>query len=182
MMRPHTFHRHPELVSGSISPLARSKWRQTQPHRKVAPLRVLAINQIDFPLPVPALELLFSRDCGDYIAINFKVNQPVDGIAVGETRRLAIVVLPHPRKQIGRHADIQRPKMSRGQKLNARDALLSHGPACAAKWTLKQVQGDENGLDSVCSLTFAFKRNSTYTQFRHAELVSASIVPQAPNL
>jgi hypothetical protein len=40
-----------------------------------------------------------------------------------------------------------------------------HGPETAGGWTLKQVQGDEKGFESV--------------QIRHAELVSASMGPQA---
>jgi hypothetical protein len=43
----------------------------------------------------------------------------------------------------------------------------------AAKWALKQVQGDEEGFETVPL------RHPSFT--RHAELVSASIVPIAPS-
>ena len=177
-----TLTRHPELVSGSIAPLARSKRRQTQPHRKVAPLRVLAIDQIDFPLPVPALEALFSRDCGDHIAEHFEMNQSVDGIFLCETGQYSLSVLPHPRKQIGRYADIQRPVVFPSKDIYARNAFLPHTPECAAKWTLKQVQGDEIGLDSECSSRFGTTPKSTHTNLRHAELTSLSIFLQASKL
>ena len=173
-MDPHSFHRHPELVSGSISPPTRSKRRQAQPHSKVAPLRVFAIDQIDFPRPVPTLELLFSRDCGDHIAEHFKVDQPVDGIAFGETGQRAFAMLPHSPQQIGRHANIQRPVAAARKNINARNPFLPHGPECAAKWTLKQVQGDGFGMGLVIS--------SARTPIRHAELVSTSIVPLVPKL
>jgi hypothetical protein len=61
--------------------------------------------------------------------------------------------------------------------IDARDALLPHESECAAKWTLKQVQGDEDGLGlEVVSGT---ARNVASKESRHAELVSASIVPRA---
>ena len=179
-----TPHRHPELVSGSIVPFTRSQRRQAQPHRQVAPLWVLAIDQIDLPRPVPVLELLFTRDRGDHVAVNLEVYEAVNGVFLGKTGQSTLAVLPHPAQQIGRHADVQRAVVPAREDVGAGDPLLPHKPECAAKWTLKQVQGDEEGVGLDYSLAISTVRSPssspspTPTQSRHAELVSASIVPQ----
>jgi hypothetical protein len=59
------------------------------------------------------------------------------------------------------------------EQIDARLPLFPHRSECAEKWTLKQVQGDEEGFDLVL-----FRRSPTIRRppIRHAELVSASIV------
>jgi hypothetical protein len=57
------------------------------------------------------------------------------------------------------------------EDVDGRVALLPHAPERAERWTLKQVQGDEEGFETVLF--------PTPSRTRHAELVSASIVPHA---
>ena len=175
-------HRHPELVSGSISPHIRSQWRQAQPHRQVGPMRVRLVDQVDLPRPVPILELLLAGDDAYHVAEHFEVNQPVRLVARGKPRRCAAAVLPHAAEQVGSHADVQRAVVSARQNIDAGVALLPHGPECAAKWTLKQVQGDDErlGFENFPTRRSSAQTRLNYHQLRHAKLVSASIEPQLP--
>ena len=160
--------RHPELVSGPIPPWARSKRRQTQPHRQIRPMRVALIDQIDLPLPMPALQLLLAQNRRLHLAEQFEMDEAMDRVARGEPGKRIIAMLPHSRDEVGRHADIQSPVMPARKDIGARLTLFPHDPECGAKWALKQVQGDEEGMGLEVSC--------------HAELVSAPIVPQDAQL
>jgi hypothetical protein len=162
--------RHPELVSGSIPRFARSQRQQAQPHRKVPPLGVLGVDEVDLPLPVPPLELLLAQDRGLHLAEHLEVDEAVDPVAAGEAREQSLAVLHQALDQVRRDADIDRAVVPVREEINARVSLFTHAPEGAEKWTLKQVQGDEEGFDLVAI-------PSTASSVRHAELVSASIVP-----
>ena len=66
----------------------------------------------------------------------------------------------------------QRAIVAAGKDVDARKPFLPHVIELAAKWTLKQVQGDEEGM----GLDYSF---SHLPQRRHPELVSGSIAPQS---
>ena len=169
--RTSLLQRHPELVSGSIPRFDRGKRGQPQPHGKVRPMWVRRIDEIDLPRPVPVLELLLARDRSVHVAEHFEVDETVDFVAAGESRQSVVAMLPKPCDQIGRHADVERAERLARKDVDARDTFLPHGPVFGARWTLKQVQGDEEGMGlEVVSST-------TLYQPRHAELVSATIVP-----
>ena len=165
MGNQHPQPRHPELVSGPIVPHVRSKRRQPQPHRQVRPMRVALVDQVDFPRPVPVLELLLAGNCGVHVAKHLEVHKAVDCVAAREPRQRVIAMLPQPRDQIGSDADVERAEGLAREDIDAGLAFLPHGPELGARWTLKQVQGDE--LNSEWP----------FSMHRHAELVSASIVP-----
>ena len=164
-------HRHPELASGSICPPALRQRRQTKPDRQIDPVRIALFDQVDLPLPVPALQLLFAGDGVLHVVEHFEADQPVDMVSGCKPRQRPIAMLPKPRRKVGRHADIQRSVLPTGQDVDAGIACLPHGAECEAKWTLKQVQGD--GSDLILEVFIAL------TKLRHAELVSASIEWQA---
>ncbi len=153
---------HPELVSGPILPLIRSKRRQAQPHRQIRPMRVALVDEIDLPLPMPVLELLFTHDCRFHLAKQLEVDEAVHSVTRCEPRERIITMLPHSRNKVGRHANVKRSVMSARKDIRAGLAFLLHGEELGAKWALKQVQGDEVGLILDVS--------------RHADLVSAAIV------
>ena len=154
--------RHPELVSGSIGRFAIPKRRQTQPHRQISPMRVMLVDQVDFPRPVPVLQLLFALDRAFHVAKQFKVNETVDRIFRRMSGHRAIAMLPHAANKVRCHADIQRTVKLASKDVDAGLFFLSHGRSLAAKWTLKQVQGDELFESGFC-------------QRGHPELVSGSI-------
>jgi hypothetical protein len=139
---PAALNRHPELVSGSIAQSFLSYWRQTKPNRQIHPMRVRVVDQVDFPRPVPILQLLLTRNGGLHHAKNLKMHQPVNRISGRMSRRHTAPMLRKPLEQVRRYADIKRTIMLACKYIYARGFLVSHALDTAAKWTLKQVQGD----------------------------------------
>jgi len=140
-------------------------WWQTQPDCQIMPVGVLALDQIDLPLSVPAFELFLSRDGGAHVTEDFITDEAMDGISGGKPVDCTIPVLPQPRDQIAADADIECTVWLAGEDIDARVALNRHDTERGEEWTLKQVQGDE------------IKESSSPP--RHAELVSACISPMA---
>src|SRR5690606_22335711 len=110
----------------------------------------LGIDQVDLPLPAPALELLVAGDRTVHIAECLEVDETDHAVSGGEARNGAGTVFPQAFHQVRGHADIDRAVMPAGENVDAGDALELHGPERADGWTLKQVQGDE--LDRVRSM------------------------------
>ena len=138
--------RHPELVSGSIPRSAQGHRRQTQPNCQIMPIRVLAFDQVDLPLPVPVLQLLLPRNGGGHIGEHFEAHEQVDTISVGEAWSLAFAVLPEPCRQIAGDPDVKCAVRFAGKDVDARVAFELHEAERAAQWMLKQVQHDEEGV------------------------------------
>ena len=107
-------------------------------------MRIRVINQVNLPSAVPILQLFFARNRRLHRAKNFKMHQPVNGIFGSMTRRHAAAMLRKPLQQVGRDADVQRSIMLACKYIYARGFFISHALESAAKWTLKQVQGDVN--------------------------------------
>jgi hypothetical protein len=159
--------RHPELVSGSIAPHTPPYRRQTQSYRQINPFRVDLIDQVYLPRPMPILQLLFAGNRGGHVRKHFEVYQPVDGIFGRMSRRRFGAILRQAFEQIRRNANVYRAIALTDKDIDARVSLISHWRSLAAKWTLKQVQGD------------GIFEGSLLTQ-RHPELVSGSIGRLAP--
>ena len=175
--------RHPELVSGSISRFDRSQRRQAQPHREVGPVRVRLVDQVYLPRPMPVLELFLARDRADHVAEHLEMNQSVCFVARGKSWCRAVTVLPKSGDEIRGYANVQRAVMAAGENVDAGIAFLRHGPERAAKWTLKQVQGDEEGLDLEKSPDFRSNSQARpRLQTRHPEFGSGYIGPQTRNV
>ena len=137
-------------------------------------MRVARVDQVDFPRAMPVLELLLAQDRRFHFAEQFEMNEPVNFVARGMSGQCVISVFPEPSDQIGSHANVKRPVKSTGQNVDARLLVLSgHASNDAAKWALKQVQGDGIGVGLELSLSLLLRR--------HPELVSGPIVPQAPS-
>ena len=140
-----TLRRHPELVSGSIAKLALTNRRQTQPNRQINPLRVFGIDEIDLPRTVPVFQLLLAGDGSLHRAEQFKVHQVINRIFGSMSRRQVTAMLRKPFQQVGGYANVERAVKLARKDIYARLLLLFHRRSLAAKWTLKQVQGDEVG-------------------------------------
>ena len=139
----HKKHRHPELVSGSIGRPALPKRRQTQPNSKVRPNRVMLVNQIDLPRPMPILQLFFAHYGALHVAKHLKMHKPVDRMFRGMAGQRPAAMLPDARDKVRRHTDVERSVKLTRKDIYARVFLVSHQRSITAKWTLKQVQGDE---------------------------------------
>jgi hypothetical protein len=135
--------RHPELVSGSIYPHARSYRFKAQLHRKVAPFRVRAVDKVDLPVAVPAFQLLLSENGALHVTEHFIVNEAIDLVTRSEAACAAIPVLAEPPHEVGRHTNVYCTVVPAGENIDARVPLIRHGSDHAARWMLKQVQHDE---------------------------------------
>ena len=135
--------------------------RKTQARGQVDPLRVFALDQIDLPLAVPALELLFPHNGTFHFAEQLIADEALDLVAAGEAGDDAVPMLPKPAEQVAGHANVERAVWLTRKDVDARVALLPHGPEDAARWMLKQVQHDGISED--------------YSLLRHPELVSGSM-------
>jgi hypothetical protein len=139
------YSRHPELVSGPISRFSGSKRGQTQPDCQIRPMRVVRIDEVDLPLPVPALQLLLAQDRRFHFSKLFEMNEYVNGILGRETGVHVIAMLPNPSDEVGCNPDVDRAVRLARKDISAGLALLPHEPVFAAKWVLKQVQDDDKG-------------------------------------
>ena len=113
-------------------------------------MRIIRLDQVDFPLPMPALQLLLARDGAGHIGEELVTDEAVDRVSAGEAGGGTVSVLPQAGDKIGGYADIQRAIVPAGEDVGAGLALVSHASVTAARWTLershglsvKQVQGD----------------------------------------
>ena len=142
------FERHPELVSGSIFSLAGSRGVKAECHGEVLPVRVVLLDQIDFPRPVPSFQLLFASDRAGHVSEHLEAYEAEDIIARGKSGIGAGAVLVKTREQVRGHSDVDRSIVPAGEDVDAR--LLAHGRTTntsrAEEWMLKQVQHDGVGM------------------------------------
>lgn len=137
--------RHPELVSGSIFPRARSKRGEAQSYRKVRPVRVGCLDNVQLPRAVPVLELLLAGNGGVHRGVHFVPDEALDRVAFGEAGKRRFAMLPQAGHEVGGHADVERSARLACKDVDAGIALSRHDLRLEAKWTLKQVQGDDTG-------------------------------------
>jgi hypothetical protein len=145
-------------------PRAQSYRFKSQPDSHILPMRVMSIDKIDLPWPVPVFQLLLSRYRSRHIGEQFIMNKAVDRIFGRVARRKVVTVLNHALGQIRRHTDVRSAVKAAGKDVDAGLFFFSHQLNLTAKWTLKQVQGD--GF---------FYNQRQYHIPRHPELVSGSI-------
>ena len=169
---PAAQNRHRELVSpsvtvvpGSIAQRFLSYRRHSQPDRQIHPMWIRVVNQIDFPSPMPILQLLLARNRGLHRAKNLKMHQPVNRIFGSVSGCHTAPMLRKPLEQVRRDTDIKRTIMLACKYIYAWGFFVSHTLDSASKWTLKQVQGDAGGRMTV----------TCHRNIRHPELVSGSI-------
>ena len=116
--------------------------RQTQSHRKINPFRIFRVNQIYLPLAMPVLQLFLPRNGGLHRAEQLEMNQPVNRIFGSVAGRQLASMLRQPLEQVRSYANVKSAVMAACEDIYARLFFQSHWQDLAAKWTLKQVQGD----------------------------------------
>jgi hypothetical protein len=159
--------RHPELVSGSTLRHILHDGRQTKANSQIHPFRVLGTNEVDFPSPMPIFQLLFARNRTLHVAKHFKMDQAMYRIFGRMSGHHGAAMLIKTIEQVRGYADIKRTVRLARQNVHAGVFSRFHQRIVAAKWTLKQVQGD--GLFASRAL-LQRQRNEP----RHPELVSGS--------
>ena len=151
--------RHPELDSGSIENSALPYRRKAQPNRQINPIRVLGVDQTDLPRAVPVFQLLLARNRGLHRAIHLKMHQYINGVFGRVAEGQAATMLRQAFEQIRGYANVERAVVLACKYIYARLLFLFHGLDSAAKWTLKQVQGDV----SICKKLFSGSTSDTVT-------------------
>ena len=144
-MSPYVFSsqlRHPELVSGSIWKLALPNRRQTQSHRKINPMRIFSIDKVDLPRAMPVFQLFFARNGGLHGSEDLKMDKAIYRVFGSVAWRQFAPMLRKAFQKVRGSSNIQRAVVLTGKNIHARLFFLSHPRSIAAKWTLKQVQGD----------------------------------------
>jgi len=94
---------------------------------------------------MPPLELFLPADRAFHVAEHLEVYEAVDFVLAGESGQQALAVLDEPLEKVRRHTDVEGAVVPAGEDVDARGALAGHRSARASEWTLKQVQGDEDG-------------------------------------
>jgi hypothetical protein len=92
----------------------------------INPVGIVFLDERDFLLPAPALELLLARNCRSNILKSLEVEQPRDVVFGGECTECVLFVLPHSPPQTSGDVDIQRPRCA-AQNINMVDALAVRG-------------------------------------------------------
>jgi hypothetical protein len=114
---------------------------QTPLYPKVPPIRITRLNQIDLPLPMPPLQLLFARNRVGHRFKCLGMNEPYCAIVSCKSRRRTSLVLPKPRGEVRRHANVNCSTLLAGENVGAR-LSAAHTLAYGEAWMLKQVQHD----------------------------------------
>ena len=124
---------------------------------EVVPMRVVALDQVHFPVAVPLLDSLLGRDRRFHRVGHFVPDQADDAVMAGKAFEGAFAVLENSADEVRGHAYVQRAVIAVAEDVDA-GLSVPHALETAAPWTPEQVRGDE--------------------VFRHAGLVPASILRQ----
>jgi hypothetical protein len=101
-----------------------SEWRQSQRGRQIVPVRILTLDQVDLPLPMPALKLLLAGNRVVHAFELLEMDQHVHAVSGGETLHLIGPVLIQTGHWVRCHADVQRTMGFAGEDI---DDWLFHG-------------------------------------------------------
>jgi hypothetical protein len=74
---------------------------------EIAPVWVLAPNQVYFPIPLPLLDLLLSADRRFGGGVSLESHKLIDAVARRESRYSFAFVLPNALHEIGGHTDVK---------------------------------------------------------------------------
>src|SRR6185369_846730 len=92
---------------------------------QIVPLRILRLDQVHLPVPIPFLDLLFTRDRPDGCLVHLEPDQPMNAVVLAESGDYVVLVLPHAPNQIVRNPDVQSLVHARGEDVHVVMAL--HG-------------------------------------------------------
>ncbi len=92
---------------------------------------------------MPVLQLLFAFYRGLHFTKQLKMDKAIHRIFRTISRHRMIAMLPHPTDKVRGNANVERAVKLASKDVDAGLLFLSHLGSLAAKWTLKQVQGDD---------------------------------------
>ena len=87
---------------------------------QVPPSRIKRLDQRQFPLPRPGLDLLLSHNRRSHRVMHFKPDQHLASISFGEAIRDALAMLPDTLRKIGRNPGVERTISLAGYNIGGR--------------------------------------------------------------
>jgi hypothetical protein len=87
---------------------------------KIAPLRVVALDQFQLPCPAPLFNVLFAQNGVRHRLVKFHMDQKMDAILLGKAVGGARLVRPGSAKNVARHPDVESTVPLAGKNVNAR--------------------------------------------------------------
>ena len=69
-------------------------------------MRVVALDQVDLPLPVPAFQLLFALDCELHLTEELIPHEVVDIVFRSKTGKRIVAMLPQAWDEVGCYSDV----------------------------------------------------------------------------
>jgi hypothetical protein len=98
---------------------------------EVAPLRIMALDQLKFPGTPPFFYPLFAQDRIGHGLVKFGEDQVVDAVVSHKAGNRIRPMLPNAASEIGRYTDIERTVASAGKNVHTR-TFLRHPMTSAA--------------------------------------------------
>src|SRR6185369_8298147 len=85
----------------------------------IAPIRIHRLYQIDFPVPIPFLQLLFPRNRVIRGFMDLIPDEAMGSVLVGKALDHVVLVLPYAANKIVRHTDVERAVSAAGEDVDA---------------------------------------------------------------
>ena len=104
----------------TITPSINRQRRKAKILRQIAPIRIARGHMVDFPLPVPVLQLLLPRNGGLHCAEHFEQNQPLRFVFLALAVEIPVAVLPDAHHQVRCDPDVQRLIVETAHDVDAR--------------------------------------------------------------
>ena len=94
---------------------------------KIAPRRIVGVNEIVLPRARPSLDPLLAENGRVHLFVKLKPDEPLDPVLPRETAHRPVAVLPDARGQVRGHAGIERAVGRLRQDVDARLPVGVHG-------------------------------------------------------
>jgi len=118
-----------------------AKRRKAEIDSQIAPVRVVAFDQVLLPVTRPLLHPLLAGNGRLHRVGRVEPHQVFDAVALGEPIEDSLAMLDDATDQVGRHADIESAVETTGEQIDA-GLAFSHAPETAARWMPEQVRHD----------------------------------------
>ena len=122
--------RHPGLDPGpafilrvtpgmTVAPSLQRQRRKAEILRKIAPGRILLMDEIILPIARPALDPLLANDRLLHRVVPFEPHEALDAVLPGEASDEALAMLMNATQEVRSHACVQRAVGCSGEQINA---------------------------------------------------------------
>src|SRR5690349_4152836 len=90
----------------------------SEAHRQVSPVGVRPFYQLEFPDPIPTLDVFLAFNRQVNVVMDFVPNENVDAVALGESRYEAVSVLERASNKIVGDAGVERAVATAGENVD----------------------------------------------------------------